>query len=127
MFVCTTIVTAAALCTYQALVFNVGKARDKYNVAAPATVGNIAFERVYRVQMNTLEQMAFFLPALWIFAMNVNDEAAAALGALWIAGRIIYARAYYVDASKRHKGFLISAFSAIILLLGGIIGALVRM
>jgi len=34
---------------------NVGKARAKYEVKAPATSGHEMFDRAYRIQMNTLE------------------------------------------------------------------------
>jgi hypothetical protein len=36
-------------------------------VSTPQMIGNPDFERVVRVQQNTLEQMVFFLPALWLF------------------------------------------------------------
>lgn len=126
MYPYTTIVTALALILYVVLSFNVGKARGKYGVKAPATTGNEQFERVYRVHMNTLEQLALFLPALWLFVVNVSDAYASVLGLAWVAGRIMYARDYYADPEKRGKGFVISFFAAIILLLGSVIGALVR-
>src|SRR3954465_15530933 len=37
------------------------------------------FERVFRVQMNTLEWMPIFLPSLWLFAIYVSDPIAAAI------------------------------------------------
>ena len=126
MYVCTTVVTAITLCTYQVLAFNVGKGRETYGIKAPAIAGNETFERMYRVQMNTLEQLPFFLPSLWLFAMHVSDGFASLLGLAWVSGRIIYAHDYYEDAAKRGKGFMISFFAAIILLLGGVIGALVH-
>ena len=126
MYICSALVTSLALLVYQVTAFNVGSARGKYGIKAPATTGNEQFERIYRVQMNTLEQLAFFLPALWLFAINMRDEYAALIGLVWIAGRILYARGYYQDAAKRSTGFMISFFAAVILLLGGVIGALVR-
>jgi len=36
--------------------FNVGKARAKNKVNAPATTGHLKFELAYRVQMNTVEK-----------------------------------------------------------------------
>lgn len=35
--------------------FAVGKGRHKYAIQAPAVIGHPVFERLYRVQMNTLE------------------------------------------------------------------------
>ena len=126
MYLYSTLVTAIALCMYIAFAFNVGKAREKFGVKAPATTGNEQFERFYRVQMNTLEQLAVFLPALGLFAINVRDGYAALLGSVWVVGRLIYARDYYADPAKRGKGFMISFLSAIILLLGSVIGVLVH-
>jgi glutathione S-transferase len=126
MYLYSTLVTASALLLYTVLSFNVGKARGKYGVKAPATTGNEQFERVYRVQMNTLEQLALFLPALWLFAVNVRDGYAAMLGLVWVVGRIMYAKDYYANPDKRGKGFVVSFFAAIILLLGSVIGALVQ-
>ena len=48
--------------------YAVGKARGKYGIAAPAVAGHPAFERAYRVQMNTLENTVMFLPVLWLAA-----------------------------------------------------------
>ncbi|MBI3704915.1 MAG: MAPEG family protein, partial [Rhizobiales bacterium] len=80
-------VLAVVLYFYTGLL--VAKARAKYGVKAPATTGNVDFERVFRVQMNTLEWMPIFLPSLWLFAVYVSDGIAAALGAVWIIGRIL--------------------------------------
>ena len=46
----------------------VGQARGKFGVKAPAVSGNENFERIYRVQMNTLELLVVFLPALYASA-----------------------------------------------------------
>jgi glutathione S-transferase len=126
MYAYTTLVTAGALLLYTGLAFNVGTAREKYGVKAPATSGHEQFERVYRVQMNTLEQLAFFLPSLWMFAMQQSDGWAALLGVGWIAGRCMYARDYYADPVKRGKGFMVAFLASIILLLGSVIGALLQ-
>ena len=86
----------------------VGRARTKYKVAAPAITGDPAFERAYRVQMNTLEQLVAFLPAMWIYAWYGNPRWAAVACAVWIVGRIIYAFGYWADENKRGLGFGIS-------------------
>ncbi len=103
----------------------VGSARVKYGVPAPATSGNPDFERVYRVQMNTLEQLAMFIPSMLIYAHFINARWAAGLGALYVIGRIIYFVGYKMDAKKRGWGFLVSSLPVIILMIGSII-ALVR-
>ena len=83
----------------------VGWARGRYKISAPATTGNPDFERVFRVQMNTLEALAMFLPSLWVAARYGNPTLAGAIGLLWVAARVWYAIAYAYDARKRGPGF----------------------
>jgi uncharacterized MAPEG superfamily protein len=119
--------TLVALLLYFVTIVNVGRARVKYKIEAPAVTGHPVFERAYRVQMNTLEQLVGFLPALWIFAAYVNAPWASALGALWIAGRALYAVAYYEAPEKREAGFGIGAFAFVALWVGaswGVVRAL---
>ena len=117
------LVSLLALMLYFVLTFKVGRARKKFGVPAPATTGNTDFERYYRVQMNTLEHMVVFLPAMWSFAYTwAAPNFGAALGGVWIVGRIIYAAGYYNDTKKRRPGFLIAIFATLFLLLGAFIG-----
>ena len=104
-----------------ATAFAVGRGRHKYGVAAPAVAGHPAFERLYRVQMNTLEWAVMTLPCLWIAAAYVSDALAAGLGGLWLLGRIAYALAYAADPAKRARGFIVGAlaFGALGLVAGG--------
>lgn len=103
----------------------VGRARVKFGVPAPATTGNIDFERVFRVQMNTLEQLVILIPSMLIYAHYINARWAAALGFIYLIGRIVYFLAYSKDAKKRGIGFLITSVPVMILLAGSLI-ALVR-
>lgn len=48
--------------------FMTGAARRKSGLKAPAMTGSPKFERMYRVQTNTLETMVAFLPSLFIAA-----------------------------------------------------------
>ena len=64
--------------------FAVGTGRHRYGIEAPAVSGHPAFERLYRVQMNTLEWAVMTLPCLWICAAYVNDAVAAGLGGVWL-------------------------------------------
>jgi glutathione S-transferase len=116
------LVTILALIMYLVVTINVGRARAKYGVKVPAISGDLDFERVYRVQQNTLEQLVIFLPALWIFAYFINSIAAASLGAVWVVGRILYAWGYYQAAEKRGPGFGIGLLVTVILLIGSLIG-----
>jgi len=122
----TALVTAFALIEYMWIAFSVGQARGQYGVAAPATTGNEIFERWFRVQQNTLEQLVVFLPALWLFALYVNGRLAALIGLGFVAGRYLYARGYVEDPEKRGRGFLVGFISTALLLAGGLLGALWR-
>ncbi|MEY2622072.1 MAG: hypothetical protein RIT26_1892 [Pseudomonadota bacterium] len=84
---------------------NVGKARAKYDIKAPATSGHEMFDRSYRVQMNTLESAMLLLPSMWIYAALIGDLGAGVAGAIWIGGRVWYAVAYQKDPAKRGHGF----------------------
>jgi glutathione S-transferase len=123
----TELVTVLALLVYVWTSFKVGGARAKYQVPAPATDGPPEFQRVFRVQMNTLEQIVFFLPSLWLFATAWGDPIAAIVGVFWPIGRVIYARAYCAAPEKRSLGFMITFFPSVILLLGGLIGVIRNM
>jgi glutathione S-transferase len=102
------LMTLLAILWYIVTAFQVGRAHVKYNVQAPAMTGNPALERAVRVQMNTLEQLAAFLPAMWIYAWYGNPRWAAIACAVWIVGRIVYAIGYWADANKRGPGFAIT-------------------
>jgi glutathione S-transferase len=122
MFPWVSLVTIAALILFFVVTINVGRARAKYGVKPPEMSGEPAFERVLRVQQNTLEQLVLFLPALWIFATFVRPNIAAIIGAVWVIGRILYAWGYYQAAEKRGPGFGISSLATIVLLLGSLWG-----
>jgi glutathione S-transferase len=124
MYHFTALVTCLAILFYFYTSFRVGKARSTFNIPAPAMSGNPDFERVFRVQMNTLEWMPIFLPSLWLYAIYISDPVAAGLGVVWIAGRILYMTGYSKAANKRGPGFGIQALACGILLLGSL-GAIV--
>jgi glutathione S-transferase len=118
------IVVALALVQFLAFGSAVGWARGKYQVAAPATTGNEIFERYFRVQMNTLEQLVVFLPAIWMFATQVSASWAAGLGAVYLAGRLIYFFSYTRDPKSRGLGFALSSLPLIVMVLGVLIAAI---
>lgn len=105
------LVTLAALTLTFGTVWWVGRARGRYGVRAPATTGHEMFERAFRVQMNTLENVVIFLPALWLAALWVSEAVATVLGAVWLIGRIWYAIAYMREPKSRGGGFVL-AFAA---------------
>jgi glutathione S-transferase len=120
MFHLTALVTCMAILFYFFTGIQVSKARAAFGIKAPAMSGNPDFERVFRVQMNTLEWMPIFLPSLWLFAIYISDPVAAVLGLVWIAGRVLYLTGYSQAANKRGPGFGIQATAGIILWLGAL-------
>jgi glutathione S-transferase len=121
------LVTIAALLMYSWMISQVGGARRRTGLKAPATTGNDEFERYYRVQMNTVEQFVLFLPALWLCAEFSSPAVACFFGSGWIIGRILYALGYYKEAKKRSNGFMISMACSIALLVGAIWGVGVKL
>jgi len=109
---------AVAFCFFTAT--QVTRARAAFGIKAPAIMGHPDFERVFRVQMNTLEWMPIFLPSLWLFAIYISDPVAAALGMVWIAGRILYSAGYSKAAEKRGPGFGVQALACVALWLGAL-------
>ena len=118
------IVTALALLQFMVFGFKVAKARGRYGVAAPAVAGNPTFERYFRVQQNTLEQLIVFLPALYLFSRYYSPLVAAALGVIYLIGREMYAMAYVKNPKKREAGFLLTVLPMAVLILGGLFGAI---
>ena len=118
----------ATLAIIQFFIFGilVGRARAKYGIKAPAISGNEGFERAFRVQMNTLEQLAGFLPALFIAAQYWPPMAVAAIGVVYLLGRIVYRRSYLNDPTKRQLGFLMTVVPTFTLLGASLIGAVLR-
>jgi glutathione S-transferase len=102
----------------------VGRMRSKHGVNAPAVTGAPEFERAFRVQMNTLEQVVLFLPLLWLATIYpvLSGYLAPGLGLIWIIGRILYSTGYMADAAKRSSGFLIAGVALLGLLILSIVG-----
>ncbi|MEY3233827.1 MAPEG family protein [Aquidulcibacter sp.] len=116
-FPLTSLVTLGAIILFFIMALRVAKARGTYKVPAPATSGDPIFERHFRVQMNTLEWLAMFLPALWLGAIWHSDVVAAGLGLVWIIGRIIYMVAYVADPKTRSLGFVVQMLATLSLFL----------
>ncbi len=119
------LVAALAVVEYAVFTILAGASRGRHGVPAPATTGHPTYERYFRVQENTIEQLVIFLPALVLFGYYLNEEIAAGLGLVFIVGRALYARGYYADPARRGPGFLLTFGSNVLLLLGGLCGALV--
>jgi glutathione S-transferase len=118
----TALATLLAVLFYALLSVPISQARRKSGIKPPSMVGDPAFERAVRVQLNTLEWMPIFLPALWLAAIYVSDPGAAVLGLVWIAGRALYARDYAAAAEKRGRGFAIQGAAAALLWVAALFG-----
>jgi glutathione S-transferase len=127
MYNYTALVTCLAVLFYFVTSAQVARARIRYGVKLPAISGNEDFERVFRVQMNTLEWLPIFLPSLWLFAIYYSDAIAAILGLIWIAGRIVYMIGYIQSVPRRSPGFFVQALAVAVLLFGSIIAIVWRM
>jgi len=121
------IVTALALLQFVVFLMQVARARGKYGVLAPATTGNEIFERHFRVQQNTLEQLILFLPGLYLFAHYFNPLWAAGLGLIYLIGRQVYSASYVKDPKTRSAGFGLSFLPTLALIVGGLIGAAIHL
>jgi glutathione S-transferase len=115
-------ITVLALLLYAGVCGNVLRARQRSGIRAPAVIGAADFERAFRVQQNTLEQLVLFVPALWLFSFFISPLWGAGIGLVWIIGRIVYAVSYVRDPERRLLGFAIGWASALILLIGALVG-----
>jgi uncharacterized MAPEG superfamily protein len=103
---------------------NVGIARGKTRIGAPAVTGHPTLERAYRVQLNTVEQAIMFFPLLWLATRYFHALAwlPAAFGLVWVLGRLLYSLGYMAAPEKRSTGFLISLAATLGLLVLSIVG-----
>jgi uncharacterized MAPEG superfamily protein len=120
-------VIALALIEYLAFGLLVARARVRCNLPAPATTGHPVFERYFRVQQNTLEQLVVFVPSVWLFGYYVSALWAAGLGVLFVAGRALYLTGYVADPKKRGAGFGLSFLPNVILAVGALVGAIISL
>jgi len=123
----TALVILAALAQYLLFSARVAKARGKYGVNGPATSGHEIFERHFRVQMNTLEQLIVFIPALVLFGLYVSDAWAVLPGVVWLAGRQLYAHEYVTDPKSRGPGMALTGLASAALMVGAAIGLVLKL
>lgn len=116
------LVTLLVAAEYMFMTIMVGKSRGESGISAPKILGDEKFERVFRVQQNTLEQLIVFFPALWLFGYYLHAEIGALLGALFLIGRVLYARGYVQDPDRRGPGFVIGVLATLALILGALVG-----
>ena len=118
------IIITFALLQYIAFGMLVGKARSQSNIKAPEVSGDPVFERYYRVHQNTLEQLIAFIPGILLFSHYFQPTIAAGIGLIYLIGRIIYLKSYIAEPESRALGFLLSILPTMVLVLGGLVGAI---
>ena len=118
------IVTILAIGQFILFSVQVGSMRGKHGIKAPAVAGHPEFERMFRIQQNTMEQLVAFIPALWIFGYVVNPKWGAAIGLVYIIGRFIYRAEYLKDPASRGLGFTISFVPTAVMLLWALVAAI---
>ena len=122
-----TAVVMLALIEYFVFNLQVGLARGRFDVPAPATTGNAEFERYFRAAANTGEQLLLFIPGMFAFGYYVHSVAAAVIGIVFIAARALYFRTYTADPESRGPGMMGSVIASAVLVVGGLIGALLSL
>jgi len=121
------LIALAALAQYLWFTGRVGLGRVKYQVNAPHTAGEETWERMFRVQQNTLEQLIVFLPALLIFANYLSPLWAGLVGIVFLLGRQLYSWEYVRDPASRTPGITITLLCNVVLVIGGTVGLLMRL
>ena len=121
------LIVLLALLQYVWFSLRVGMARGKYNIEAPACSGDEGFERLFRVQQNTLEQLIVFVPASFAFAHFLSPVWAPILGAVFIIGRFLYAAEYTKEPKTRTLGFALTFLPNAVLLIGALVGVILRL
>jgi uncharacterized MAPEG superfamily protein len=121
------LIVMLALLQYAYFVGRTGYMRGKHGIKAPATTGHEMYERAYRVQQNTLEELIMFIPATVSYAILVSPFWVILPGAVFIVGRFIYSSAYMKDPSKRGPGFGLTLLANVWLIVGTLVGLAPRM
>jgi len=76
------------------------------------------------VQMNTLELLVMFLPALWLASLYTPPLWTSLLGVLYLIGRILYLNGYVAAPGKRGPGYGLSVLPILVLLVLALIGCI---
>jgi len=118
----TALVTLLAILLTFYMSIRVGGMRPKKNIDAPATTGDVEFERAFRIHYNTIEQLVLFLPVLWLGVHVIGDLYAAIAGSVWLIGRVLYSNAYMADPKGRGTGMILTLLPTTVLLVASLWG-----
>jgi len=116
-----------SLVQYLFFTLRVGAARARYGVDAPHTSGNEIWERLFRVQQNTLEQLIVFIPAMALFGMYVSALWVLLPGVLFLVGRQLYAWEYVRNPKSRGPGMGLTLLANAALVIGALIGLVLKL
>ena len=122
-----TLIVLLALLQYVFFTGRVGLARGKYSINAPACEGDEAWMRLFRVQQNTMEQLIVMIPATFAFAHYVSGLWVLVPGLAFLIGRFLYSAEYVKDPKTRTPGMVITMLSNVVLVLGALIGVILKM
>lgn len=117
-----TLIVLLALLQYVLFTGRVGLARGKYHVDAPACEGDETFNRLFRIQQNTMEQLIVFIPATFAFAFYLSELWVLLPGLVFIVGRFLYSAAYLKDPKTRGTGMGLTLLSNVVLVVGALFG-----
>ena len=119
-----TLIVLLALLQYVFFTARVGLARGKYSINAPACDGDETWNRLFRIQQNTMEQLIVFIPSAFAFAHFMSPVWVLLPGATFIIGRILYSAEYLKDPKTRTPGMVLTMLSNVVLVLGAGFGVL---
>ncbi|KAK7116349.1 microsomal glutathione S-transferase 2-like [Littorina saxatilis] len=80
-------------------------AREKYRITYPAVTGNVAFERIYTAQQNTLEWYPVFMTSLWTSSLFLHQVPASICGLIYMISRHRYFDGCSHSMEERQPGF----------------------
>jgi len=123
----TALIILVALAQFLFFTFRVGAKRTKFGIEAPKTSGDETWERLFRVQQNTMEQLVIFIPSMIAFSMYVSATWVVVPGVVFIAGRQLYSHEYITNPGSRVPGMALSLVANAVLLIGALIGLLWKM
>ena len=122
----TVLVVLLALVQYTWFSLRVGIARPKYGVNAPKTTGDENWERLFRVQQNTLEQLVLFIPGMLAFAFYVSALWSLIPGLVFLVGRQLYSYEYVTNPGSRTPGMAMTLLANAVLLVGALLGIVLK-
>jgi uncharacterized membrane protein YecN with MAPEG domain len=122
----TILIILLALVQYVIFTVRVAANRGQYKIHAPATSGDETWERLFRVQQNTMEQLVIFIPAAVIFGLYVKGAWILIPGLMFILGRFLYAQEYVNNPATRTPGMALTLLANAVLLGGGLIGVALK-